>query len=83
MSKLNPPFRADQVGSLLRPKVLLDARSRYANHEITKDELRQVEDRLYPRGDRQRGSGRTAKASPMANSGAPSSTSIFWNIWQA
>jgi 5-methyltetrahydropteroyltriglutamate--homocysteine methyltransferase len=44
MSKVNPPFRADQVGSLLRPRVLLEARSRYFNHEISKDELRVVED---------------------------------------
>jgi 5-methyltetrahydropteroyltriglutamate--homocysteine methyltransferase len=44
MSKVNPPFRADHVGSLLRPKVLLDARQRYADGEITKEELRGVED---------------------------------------
>jgi hypothetical protein len=43
MSNINPPFRADQVGSLLRPKTLLDARERYANNQITKDELREVE----------------------------------------
>jgi 5-methyltetrahydropteroyltriglutamate--homocysteine methyltransferase len=45
MSKLNPPFRADHVGSLLRPKELLEARQRYQNSEISKEELRQVEDR--------------------------------------
>jgi 5-methyltetrahydropteroyltriglutamate--homocysteine methyltransferase len=45
MSKLNPPFRADHVGSLLRPKELLQARQRYQNDEISKQELRQVEDR--------------------------------------
>ena len=28
MSTLNPPFRAEHVGSLLRPKALLDARER-------------------------------------------------------
>jgi 5-methyltetrahydropteroyltriglutamate--homocysteine methyltransferase len=44
MSKLNPPFRADHVGSLLRPKALLQARQRYQNDEISKAELRQVED---------------------------------------
>ena len=44
MSKVNPPFRADQVGSLLRPKALLEARERYQNNEISKAELRQVED---------------------------------------
>lgn len=44
MSKLNPPFRADQVGSLLRPRPLLEARQRYYNREISKAKLRQVED---------------------------------------
>jgi len=44
MSKVNPPFRADHVGSLLRPKGLLEARQRYQNNEITREELRQVED---------------------------------------
>jgi 5-methyltetrahydropteroyltriglutamate--homocysteine methyltransferase len=44
MSKVNPPFRADHVGSLLRPKPLLEARQRYQNQEISADELRAVED---------------------------------------
>jgi 5-methyltetrahydropteroyltriglutamate--homocysteine methyltransferase len=44
MSKLNPPFRADHVGSLLRPKILLEARQRYHTQEISKAELRQIED---------------------------------------
>jgi 5-methyltetrahydropteroyltriglutamate--homocysteine methyltransferase len=39
-----PPFRADQVGSLLRPKRLLEARDRRARGEATADELRAVED---------------------------------------
>src|SRR5262249_885669 len=44
MSKLNPPFRADHVGSLLRPKPLLEARKQYFDQEISKEELRGVED---------------------------------------
>lgn len=44
MSKLNPPFRADHVGSLLRPKALLEARERYQRKEISKEVLRRVED---------------------------------------
>ena len=40
-----PPFRADHVGSFLRPKVLLDARDRHARGEITADQLREVEDK--------------------------------------
>jgi len=45
MSKINPPYRADHVGSLLRPKALLKARQRYQEKEISKQELRSVEDR--------------------------------------
>jgi 5-methyltetrahydropteroyltriglutamate--homocysteine methyltransferase len=39
-----PPFRADHVGSLLRPQNLLDARARFAAGEIDAAELRGVED---------------------------------------
>ncbi len=39
------PFRADHVGSFLRPKYLLDAREQAAKGQITQDELRKVEDR--------------------------------------
>ncbi len=44
MSKLNPPFRADHVGSLLRPKPLLAERQRFQSGEISREELRAVED---------------------------------------
>ena len=40
-----PPFRADHVGSFLRPKFLLDAREQAAKGEITPAQLREVEDR--------------------------------------
>jgi 5-methyltetrahydropteroyltriglutamate--homocysteine methyltransferase len=40
-----PPFRADHVGSFLRPKYLLDAREQKAKGEITAEQLRAVEDR--------------------------------------
>ena len=43
--RMTPPFRADHVGSFLRPKYLLDARERKARGEITAAELRAVEDR--------------------------------------
>src|SRR3712207_6430942 len=39
-----PPFRADHVGSLLRPPALLDARARHAAGEIDDAELRGIED---------------------------------------
>jgi 5-methyltetrahydropteroyltriglutamate--homocysteine methyltransferase len=38
-------FRADHVGSFLRPKELLDARERQRKGEITRAQLREVEDR--------------------------------------
>ncbi len=38
-----PPFKADVVGSLLRPQALHDARARLARNEITADELRRIE----------------------------------------
>ncbi|MDH4050505.1 MAG: 5-methyltetrahydropteroyltriglutamate--homocysteine S-methyltransferase [Rubrivivax sp.] len=43
--RTQPPFRADHVGSFLRPKYLLDAREQKARGEITAEQLRQVEDR--------------------------------------
>ena len=39
-----PPFRADHVGSLLRPAALKDARTRHARGEISKEDLRAAED---------------------------------------
>ncbi|HEX5199659.1 MAG TPA: 5-methyltetrahydropteroyltriglutamate--homocysteine S-methyltransferase [Actinoplanes sp.] len=39
-----PPFRADHVGSLLRPQRLLDARQQRAEGKLDADELRAVED---------------------------------------
>jgi 5-methyltetrahydropteroyltriglutamate--homocysteine methyltransferase len=39
------PFRAEHVGSLLRPDYLLDARKRHAEGTLSAAELRQVEDR--------------------------------------
>ena len=41
---VDPPFRADHVGSLLRPPEVHDARARRAAGEITAAELRAVED---------------------------------------
>jgi len=42
--RTTPPFRADHVGSFLRPKYLLEAREKKARGEITAAELRKVED---------------------------------------
>ena len=40
-----PPFRADHVGSLLRPAVLKDARAKHGRGEISAEELAGIEDR--------------------------------------
>jgi 5-methyltetrahydropteroyltriglutamate--homocysteine methyltransferase len=45
MQRSRPPFRADHVGSLLRPAALKAARERRARSEITAAELKTVEDR--------------------------------------
>ncbi len=44
MSRPNPPFRADHVGSLLRPPALLAARRQRAAGEISREALREIED---------------------------------------
>ena len=43
--RTRPPFRADHVGSFLRPKYLLDAREQRAKGEIDAEQLRAVEDK--------------------------------------
>src|SRR6202167_2103100 len=43
-ARTTPPFRADHVGSLLRPKALLDARAKQQRNEITQDQLKPGED---------------------------------------
>ncbi len=44
MTRMTPPFRADHVGSLLRPQALRDARGRHAAGQIDDAALREVED---------------------------------------
>ena len=42
--RTKPPFRADHVGSLLRPPQLLQARDDFAAGEISAEDLRRIED---------------------------------------
>jgi 5-methyltetrahydropteroyltriglutamate--homocysteine methyltransferase len=49
MKRTTPPFRADHVGSLLRPAALKTAREKRARGEITPAELKAVEDREIER----------------------------------
>ncbi len=44
-ARTTPPFRADHVGSLLRPKEILEARDKVAAGTMTKAELRKIEDK--------------------------------------
>jgi len=49
MNRTTPPFRADHVGSLLRPKALHEARAQRAKGEISAEQLKAVEDREIER----------------------------------
>jgi 5-methyltetrahydropteroyltriglutamate--homocysteine methyltransferase len=44
MTRTAPPYRADHVGSFLRPQRLLEARDRRARGQIAAEALREVED---------------------------------------
>lgn len=43
--RLNPPYRAEQIGSLKRPAELLQKRKEFEKGQITQQELAAVEDR--------------------------------------
>jgi 5-methyltetrahydropteroyltriglutamate--homocysteine methyltransferase len=45
MKRTKPPFRADHVGSFLRPPAIHEARAKHQKGEITAEQLRAVEDR--------------------------------------
>ena len=45
MQRTKPPFRADHVGSLLRPAALKEAREKRATGEISAAQLAAIEDR--------------------------------------
>ena len=49
MRRTKPPFRADHVGSLLRPAALKEARARHAKGEMSAADLKAVEDREIER----------------------------------
>src|ERR1700692_4441245 len=45
MQRTKPPFRADHVGSFLRPLALKEARRQRERNAITAEQLKAVEDR--------------------------------------
>jgi hypothetical protein len=49
MLRTAPPFRADHIGSLLRPPALKEARLKRERNEIAAEALRAVEDREIER----------------------------------
>jgi 5-methyltetrahydropteroyltriglutamate--homocysteine methyltransferase len=49
MNRTRPPFRADHVGSLLRPAALKEARARHESGEMTAAQLQEVENREIER----------------------------------
>jgi 5-methyltetrahydropteroyltriglutamate--homocysteine methyltransferase len=49
MRRMTPPFRADQVGSLLRPGSVKEARARRERGEMTAAELQEIENREIDR----------------------------------
>jgi 5-methyltetrahydropteroyltriglutamate--homocysteine methyltransferase len=49
MSNDKKPFRADHVGSLLRPKAIHEARTKRAKGEISAEQLKEIEDREIER----------------------------------
>jgi len=48
MTNLTPPFRADHVGSLLRPASVAEARKKHANGDIDDAALKEAEDAAIP-----------------------------------
>jgi 5-methyltetrahydropteroyltriglutamate--homocysteine methyltransferase len=52
MQRTTPPFRADHVGSLLRPAALKEARAKREKGEIADAQLKEVEDREIERAIR-------------------------------
>ena len=44
LTREKPPFRAEHIGSLLRPSALLEQRRRFARGEISQDDLTAAED---------------------------------------
>ena len=73
--RTTPPFRADHVGSLLRPQKLLDARDKRKAGTITAEQFaRSRTRRSATRSSCRRSSG--SRRSPTASSAAPSGTSI-------
>jgi len=77
MSRPVPPFRADQVGSLLRPPELKQARAQFQDGKINADQLKIIEDKaILDLISKQEAVG--LKAVTEESSAASSGISTFW-----
>ena len=65
-----PPYRADHVGSLLRPPELLQARDEFSENRITADAAARGRGRGGPQGARPAARGRASTSSPRASTAA-------------
>ena len=74
MQRTKPPFRADHVGSQLRPAAVKAAREQHAKGEINAAALKAVEDREIERVVRKQEEV-GYRPRPTGNSGAPGGTS--------
>ncbi len=61
-AKGRPPFRADHVGSLLRPAALRQAFRRHAAKEIGDAEFARIAGPMHPRRGRDAGAGRACRS---------------------
>ena len=77
MQRSKPPFRADHVGSLLRPPALKAAREQRERGEITPGATQGGGRSRDQTSDQKAGRDRDFRRSPTASSGAPTGTSIF------
>lgn len=75
MASSRPPFRADQVGGLLRPADLIKARERYQKGEIDRAVLTEVEDRSIAAGStRPPPTSTWTRSASVRNAASPAST---------
>ena len=77
------PYRADEVGSLLRPAELKDARAARAAGKIGAEELREVEDREIRDGRREARGGRAEGGHRRRVPSRPGGISTFSANWRA
>ena len=79
---MKPPFRADQVGSLLRPKELAEARTNFKQGRLDRT-LKEVEDRCIREAIARQEADRPAVDHRRRDSAATGGTWTSWRSWTA